>query len=85
MDHTSRYFNTPYTNPLPTQIERATIYMIRDNNPDREFLTSWFSRWAGALVMRSQETISSGNTEMYDVIAPAKALDELPNGVVVRY
>ncbi len=85
MEQTSRYFSAPYTSPSQTQIERATIYMVRDNCPDTEFLTSWFNRWAGALVMRSQETLTGGSTEMYDIIAPARALNELPNGLVVRY
>ena len=69
----------------PTQIERATIYLGHNNMAEQEFLNSWFDRWAGALVMRSQETLTGGSAEMYDVIAPARALNELPNAVVVRY
>lgn len=59
--------------------------MTHENFSDKEMLNSWFSRWAGAFVMRSQETITNGSAEMYDIIAPARALNELPNGVVVRY
>ena len=78
--------NARYSTTLrPTQIERATIYLVHNNYSEKEFLNSWFDRWAGALVMRSQETLTGGSAEMYDVIAPARALNELPNAVVVRY
>ena len=69
---------------MTRRFERAMIAAKRANSEEYAIVTRWLDRWEVALSLCQKESIDD-DSEVYDIIAPTDALNELPQGIVSRF
>ena len=68
----------------PIHFERAMVSARRSDPEEYEAVSRWMDRWQLAVSVCYQDD-GSDLGEIYEVIAPSAALNELPEGAVSRY
>ena len=67
-----------------TNFERAMVAARRSNPDEYDVVNRWLDRWQVALSVCYREETADDH-EVYDLIAPTEALNELPMELVSRY
>ncbi|MCC6954485.1 MAG: hypothetical protein IT290_10230 [Deltaproteobacteria bacterium] len=67
-----------------TNFERAMVAARRSRPDEYEVVNRWLDRWQVALSVCYREETQDDH-DVYDLIAPSEALNELPMELVSRY